>query len=528
MQSLIAAFQARDVAEIPRTGVHVLALPRGASETAFLRALQARPEVAFAELDRILPPAAVTPNDPLFPNEWHLTKIGAPTAWSATTGSGSITIAIIDTGVDSTHPDLMAKMVAGWNVYDNNADTADVYGHGTEVAGTAAAASNDGIGVASVAWGCWLMPIRVSDPTGYAYYSTIAAGLTWAADHGARVANISYVVSGSSTVTSAAQYFQSKGGVVTSSAGNYSTFDASPDNPYIMTVSATDVNDVLYSWSNTGNNVDLAAPGCVYTTTRGGGYSSACGTSFSAPIVAAVAALVLSLQPWMLPAQVVSTLEQTTDDLGPAGWDPSYGWGRINAAKALGVSPSSADTQPPAVAIGAPAAGTTVSASTTIQVSASDNVGVASVSVYVDGALFATLLASPYSCVWNTTTAANGSHTIMATARDAAGNSSSTSITVTVSNASTDITPPSITITSPAPGSSVSGNVSVLVSATDNVGVVKVELYVDGVLTGTSTTAPFTTKWNTRKAAAGAHSLQAKAYDAAGNAGASPIVTVYK
>jgi len=108
--------------------------------------------------------------------------------------------------------------------------------------------------------------------SGYAYYSTIASALNWAADHGARVANISFMVSDSSAVTTAAKYFQGKGGVVTSSAGNYSTFDSTADNPYILTISATDQNDVIYSYSNTGNNIDVAAPGDSFSTQMGGGY----------------------------------------------------------------------------------------------------------------------------------------------------------------------------------------------------------------------------------------------------------------
>src|SRR6266542_5438172 len=108
--------------------------------------------------------------------------------------------------------------------------------------------------------------------SGYAYYSTIASALNWAADHGARVANISFMVSDSSAVTTAAKYFQGKGGVVTSSPGNYSTFDSTADNPYILTISATDQNDVIYSYSNTGNNIDVAAPGDSFSTQMGGGY----------------------------------------------------------------------------------------------------------------------------------------------------------------------------------------------------------------------------------------------------------------
>ena len=525
---VVAGFQARISGELPRIGVQMIELPPQASETAYLNVFKARPEVEFAELDRLVPPADVTPNDTWYFAEWHLPKISAPAAWSTTTGSSLITIAILDTGVDGTHEDLASKMVSGWNFYDNNADTTDVYGHGTPVAGTAAAASNNAKGVASVAWGCWIMPIRVSAPNGYATYSAIANGLTWAADNGARVANISYAVTNSSTVSSAAQYFQSKGGAVSVSAGNQGTFDPSPDNPYILTVSATDPNDALYPWSNTGNNIDVAAPGCVYSTLRGGGYNAACGTSFSAPIVAGAAALVLSVNPGLTGAQVTSILQKSADDLGPGGWDPSYGWGRVNAAKAVATAGGgSVDTQPPSVSFTSPANGAVVSGTITVQVAADDNVGVTSVSIAVDGALLCTLGAAPYFCSWNTATVANGTHTLTATAKDAAGNTATASITVTVSNA-TDTTPPTITITSPQAGSTVSGNVSILVNATDNVGVVKVVLYVDGALTATSTTAPFTTKWNSRKAAPGAHSLQTKAYDAASNVGTSAPVTVYR
>ncbi len=145
------------------------------------------------------------------------------------------------------------------------------------------------------------------------------------------------MVTTSSTVTLAAKYFYDRGGVVSSSAGNYSAFDSSADNRYILTVGGTDENDALYSWSNTGNNIDLTAPGCVgNTTTNGGGYSSACGTSFSAPIVAGVAALVLSGNSGLTPAQLTDVLRQSADDRGPAGWDPTYGYGRVNAARAVG------------------------------------------------------------------------------------------------------------------------------------------------------------------------------------------------
>lgn len=523
-RGVLAAFQAREEAELPGIGVKILSLPENASETALERAFRNRAEVEFAEVDRIVPPDGLTPNDPLYPSQWHLQRIAGPDAWSVTTGSSGIIIAILDTGVDGTHPDLAAKMVPGWNIYDNSPDTSDVYGHGTKVAGTAAASGDNGTGVASVCWDCLLMPVRISAANGSASLSDIARGLTWAADHGARVANISYMVTTSSTVTSAAKYFYDHGGVVSSSAGNYGTFDASADNPYILTVSGTDENDALYSWTNTGNNIDLAAPGCVgNTTTSGGGYAGACGTSFSAPIVAGVAALVLSRNPSLTPAKVTDILRQSADDRGPAGWDAAYGYGRVNAAKAVESASGVADTELPSVSITAPSNGATVTGQVSVQVTATDNVGVTSVRLYVDGALNGTDNASPYNFAWDTTKASNGSHTIEAQASDAAGNLSTVSLSVTVSNAAADTTAPVIAINALPNSAGKSGNVSVSCTATDNVRVVKVGLYVDGVLTSTSTTAPFTMNW---KAKPGTHVLVEKAYDAAGNVGSSAPVTV--
>jgi subtilisin family serine protease len=526
---VIAEAGASDAGEIAGTDVHLVELPTGADEEAFVHIFKSRPEVEFAELDRIIPPSDIVPNDPWYPNEWHLTRIDAASAWSTTTGSNTVTIAILDTGVDATHPELSGKIVPGWNFYDNNSDSNDVVGHGTIVAGTATAATNNASGVASVAWGCKIMPIRISDTNGYASYSAAASALTWAADRGARVANISYVMTTSSAVTSAASYFQSKGGVVTISAGNYSTFDSLPDNPYVLTVSATNGDDVVYSWSNSGNNVDLAAPGFVYTTIKGGGTSSASGTSVAAPIVAGVAALVLSVNPGLTASQVQDILKQSADDRGTAGWDSFYGSGRVNAARAVSLASAggSGDTTAPNVSFNSPSPGVTVSGGVSVQVAANDDVGVASVNVSVDGTLLGDDNSAPYTFWWNTTTLSNGTYTLTATAQDAAGNWRSSSISVTVQNTS-DTTAPIISLTSPTDGAIVSGNVSVLVNATDNVAVVQVEVYVDGRLKATTATAPFTTKWNTRREAKGAHTLQCKAYDAAGNVAASSPVTVYK
>ena len=210
--------------------------------------------------------------------------------------------------------------------------------------------------------------------------SDIASGLTWAADHGARVANVSYYVTGSKTISTAAKYFQSKGGVVVAAAGNYGALETVPDDPYIITVGATDSQDVLFYYSNRGHNLDLVAPGNNTTTLMGGLYSTGGGTSFASPVVAGVAALVLSVNPSLTPGQVTDILKQNADDLGDFGRDTTYGSGRVNAARAVLAALNrigTADTVAPVVTITSPQMGQKVTGSTTsVQVLVTDNVQV--------------------------------------------------------------------------------------------------------------------------------------------------------
>jgi hypothetical protein len=157
-----------------------------------------------------------------------------------------------------------------------------------------------------------------------------------------------------------------------------------------------------------------------------------------------------------------------------------------------------------------------------VNVSASDNVGVTKVELRADGSLLATATISPYSFFWDSTTAANGSHSLTATTYDAAGNTSSASVTVSVSNQS-DTIAPTVTISSPANGSTIGSKVTINASATDNVGVVSMEVYVDGVLKGSSTSGSVSVSWSSRKATSGSHTILVKAYDAAGNIGQSSV-----
>jgi len=176
LESTLRAHGGRSNGRLRATRVHEVRVPPG-QERRIVEELRQHPDVEFAEVDELLPPAAIY-NDPYFGSEWHLSKIGAPAAWDRSIGKGVI-IAILDTGVDGTHPDLAAQMVPGWNFYANNSDTRDSFGHGTTVAGAAAAVSNNSAGVASIAGGARIMPVRIADANGYAYASTMAQAITW-------------------------------------------------------------------------------------------------------------------------------------------------------------------------------------------------------------------------------------------------------------------------------------------------------------------------------------------------------------
>ncbi|MDB5909130.1 MAG: peptidase [Massilia sp.] len=288
--------------KLGQSNLNVVDLPAGLSEAAVVEALKRNPAFKNVELDlRVKSTMAVT--DPYIGSEWHLSKIGATTAWDTTQGAG-VTIAILDSGVDASHPDLAPNLVPGYNVYGSNTDTSDVCGHGTAVAGSAAARTNNGIGVAGVAGQAKIMPIRVAyvDAASggcYAYTSTIASGITYAADHGARIANVSYgPLAGSATIQSAAQYMQSKGGLVFVSAGNNGVDENITPTTTLIAVSATDSNDAKASWSSYGSFVSIAAPGVgIWTTSKGGIYQGWNGTSFASPVAAGVAALMMAAAP---------------------------------------------------------------------------------------------------------------------------------------------------------------------------------------------------------------------------------------
>lgn len=504
------------------SNLHIVDLPAGAEKTLVER-LSRHPHIKFAELDRWVLPNLVT-NDPYLGSQWHLPKIGANAAWDAARGDG-VTIAILDTGVDALHPDLLARMVPGWNIYDNNSNTSDVYGHGTKVAGAAAASMSNGVGVSGVAGNARIMPIRISGIDGSASLSAMAQGLTWAADKGARVANISYLSADSAAVNSAASYMKSKGGLVTTSAGNSGVDQNIAATSSMIPVSATDGSDVKTSWSSYGVFVAMSAPGAgIYTTTNGGGYAAVSGTSFSSPITAGVVALMMSANPSLSSSAVEKLLFSTAVDLGTAGRDSLYGYGRVDAAAAVQAALSAVsvvDTSAPAASISAPLGSSTVSGLVAVNVGASDNMGVTKVELRVNGTLIATDTSSPYGFSWDSSKVANGMSSLVATAYDAAGNAgSSAAVAVNVANTfAADTSPPTVRISNPVNGAKVTGNITIRVDSTDNNGSAGIlqTLYINGKSVASVSGGALSYGWNTRKMAAGSYTIQATAQDAAGN-----------
>lgn len=273
--------------------------------------------------------SVVLPNDPGWTGEWGLQQIGAPLAWGLLPSSRPVVVAVVDTGVDPSQPDLQGALVPGADFADDSGSTADQFGHGTMVAGVIAARGNNGVGVAGACWSCLVMPIKVLDSSGTGTAESVAEGVRWAVDHGANVVNMSFVLSGPDQgVADAIAYAEAKGVVVVAAAGNAGATDPTypASYPGVVSVAATDPAGNLYSWSSYGPWVSVAAPGCTVSTVMGGGIGQFCGTSAAAPLVAGLAGLAFQAGAQNA-GQVVAALEQTTDPiLGPVAS------GRVSAA----------------------------------------------------------------------------------------------------------------------------------------------------------------------------------------------------
>jgi subtilisin family serine protease len=366
--SALNIYSSRVLSKIAKFGAYLIQIPAQTTVEEIVGALNKNPDVEYAEPNRLLA-IHVTPNDPFFQYQYALSNKGqqvwvvpgspqgkasadikAPSAWEETKGTETVIIAIVDTGVDLLHPDLKNKIKSSGRDYVNNDfDATDDNGHGTMVAGIAAAETNNNEGVAGVAWNSKILPVKVAGADGYGEEDKVAEGIRWAVDNGASVINLSMgSVEPALLIRDAVKYAYDKNVVVVVSAGNNNgpvNYPAAYDD-YVLAVAATDYNDNRTSWSSYGPQVDVAAPGdnvlgpypTALTPVGFFPYLPGTGTSMSAPHVAGLAALIKGLKPGLKVADIMNIIRYSADDVNASqfqGKDDYLGYGRINMEKAL-------------------------------------------------------------------------------------------------------------------------------------------------------------------------------------------------
>jgi thermitase len=382
------------VAGTTLTGVTLVGLGRKDDVARKVAQYKALPVVAYAEPNFIARLNIAAPNDPLFGQQWGFAKIQALDGWSISPATYSaqnrVALATVDTGIDALHTEFSDGRIVSSASCVNATDTCvagpaqDDNGHGTHVAGIAAAATNNANGVAGTAFDASIIPVKVADAGGAATYAAMANGIVWGSQHGARVANVSIGGSAfSQTLCDAVTTAINAGTLVVASAGNNAS--AAANYPAACTgavgVAATDANDAPAAFSNFGKpNVFVAAPGVlIYSTYKGGIYQNMSGTSMSAPFVTGLAALLFAQSPARTVADVKTLLATTSDKVGSGygadpyaictgcTWSTAAGYGRINAYRALsaGAMDFSLAASPAALS-----AGVASSASTTVTVTA--------------------------------------------------------------------------------------------------------------------------------------------------------------
>jgi len=347
----------------PEVGEYLVKVPAGETENQVIARLMATGNFEYVEPDWIVFPVAC-PNDAQFSQQWHhaANRLGSCAAWDLETGSPDIVIAICDTGILATHQDLLLHRREGYHVPTQRWESQggpinDINGHGTNCSGSAAANGNNGVGVVGMGWNLGHRTMRVTDSTdGSASLSNLTLAARVAADAGDKVASVSYSGVNNSTVFTTGNYVRSKGALLVWAAGNSNVNLSGNREDSVIVVGATDQNDAKASFSNYGTLVDLFAPGVsIRTTSRSGttAYANVSGTSFACPITAGLCGLIWSRNPSLTPAEVESILRSTCVDLGAAGVDSVFGYGRINAAAAIAATPPLVnDTTPPAAPTG--------------------------------------------------------------------------------------------------------------------------------------------------------------------------------
>lgn len=375
-----ASLNARVVDELPALGLVIVEAPNPAATQAIAASYAANPRITLARPDALLPlaDAGLIPNDTYYSYQWQHDAIDSPEAWAIQPGVAQTLITICDTGVDAGHPDIVGNLRAdlGTNTAGKNNDWSPVHYHGTAVAGAAAAAGNNGIGVSGVSWSAGIVPVRVSDRAdGAASLSALAACIQYGADQGSAAINVSYTTYTNGeidpVILAAAGYAEARGSVTVIAAGNSDRDDAPTQDPKtILYVAATTAGNGKASFSNFGHSVDIAAPGESVVTTysevscRGRNcsvglrdYAFVSGTSFAAPIVAGAVALTADAHAASVAALPVADraaylrglITGAACDLGAAGEDIIFGAGLLNVHDAVHGTACSNPIAPPSI-----------------------------------------------------------------------------------------------------------------------------------------------------------------------------------
>ncbi|SET65075.1 S8 family peptidase [Paenibacillus sp. NFR01] len=287
-----------------------------------------------------LEPNGITPNDLLFSDyQWNLPAIETGKGWNISRGSKDIIVGVVDTGVQADHPDLNGKLLTGYNALTSGSVPDDDVGHGTHVAGIIGALVNNGEGVAGISWYNKILPVKALDSSGAGTTYSVAEGIIWATDHGAKVINLSLGnYADSEFLHDAIKYAYNKDVVIVSASGNDNTerpgYPAA--YPEVLAVAATNASGERASFSNYGDYVDVAAPGeSIASTYPGSQYAALSGTSMASPHVAALAGLVRSMNPSLTNKEVMDLMTANTIDLGDPGHDKYYGWGQVDIYRTL-------------------------------------------------------------------------------------------------------------------------------------------------------------------------------------------------
>lgn len=469
---LNANFGAKVVGKIAALGVtHLQVAPElGLAMLGHLRNLS---DVEFAEFDS--PVQAIqtfVPDDTYYSTayasshngkiaQWGPPAISGPAAWAVTLGDPNIVIAIVDTGVDDTHPDLASKIVGEYSYVGRSAK--DGFGHGTHCAGIAAAATNNNAGIAGMCPNCSILSVKVLDDQGSGYMSDVASGITYAASHGARVISLSLGGSGhSETLHSALDYAIANNALPVCAMGNNGSSSNTPEPGYwhdCLSVIATDQTGAKASFSNYGFKADVAAPGVailstmptypVTLTTSYGyhtNYDALSGTSMATPMVAGIAGLVLSENPSLTPAQVAGIIEASSGD--GVSWNPNLAFGVVNAYKSVS-SAIHSDYVAPITNLVSPAEGATVTGLVAFQAAPTDNTAVHHVDFVQNGTRFMQVLTGAsstsgtgknavttpaWTTSWPSTTVFNSPVTVSVSGVDVFGNSTVQNLDFTVQN----------------------------------------------------------------------------------------------